>query len=162
RPMLVDMMVERVLDHGLDRREARSAGDKDDRLVGFLAQEERPERALETQDLPPLEFAEKLSREETVGYVPDVQFEQRVVVRRRREREAPPAVVLQQQVDELAGEILQPFVRRQLDPDDGDVRRRLVDRFDAARQLADPYVARATYFPHFDDEVGLGLCAAEK
>jgi hypothetical protein len=43
--------VQRVLDDRLDRREAGAAGDEDDRLVRFVAQEERAERALEAQDL---------------------------------------------------------------------------------------------------------------
>ena len=42
----------------------------------------------------------------TIGltYVPDVQFEQRIVVRRGREREAAAPAVLEQEVDVLAGE----------------------------------------------------------
>ena len=102
--MLIDLVVERVLDHRLDRREARTARDEDDRLVGFLAQEERAERALEAQDLASFELVEQLVREEAAGHVTDVQLEQRVVVRRRRERKAAAAVVLQQEVDVLAGE----------------------------------------------------------
>ncbi len=50
----------------------------------------------------------------------------------------------------------------QLEPDDRDVRRRLVDRLDAARQLADPDVAGAAHFAHLDHEIGLGLRAAEE
>ena len=51
----VDVAVmQRVLDHRLDRREAGAAGDEDDRLVGLLAQVERAERPFEAQDLAAL------------------------------------------------------------------------------------------------------------
>ena len=120
----VEVVMQRVLDDRLDRREAGAAGDEDDRLVRLLAQVERAERPFEAQDLAPLELVEELVGEEAAGHVPDVQLEQRVVVRRRREREAAPPAVLQQEVDVLAGEVLQALVRRQLERDDRDVGRR--------------------------------------
>ena len=69
--------------HRLDRREAGAAGDEDHRLVGFLAQVERAERPLDAQDLASLVLREQRVGEEAAGHVPDVQLEQRVVVRRR-------------------------------------------------------------------------------
>ena len=146
--------MQHVLDDRLDRREAGAAGDEDDRLVGVLAQVERAERAFEAQDLAPLVRREQRIGEEPARRVPDVQLEQLVGVRRRREREAAPVAVLQQEVDVLAGEVLQPLVRRQLELDDRDVGRRLVDRLDAARQPLDLDVARAADLAHLDDEIG--------
>ena len=146
----------------LDRRETGAAGDEDDRLVRFLAQEERAERPFEAQDLAALVLVEELVREMPAGHVPDVQLEQRVVVRRRGERKAAAAAVLQQEVDVLAGEILQALVRRQLDLDDRDVRRRLVDRLDAARKLPDLDVAGAANLLHLEHEIGQRLRAAEE
>ena len=128
--------MERVLDHRLDRREAGAAGDEDHRLVGFLAQVERPERPFEAQDLAALVRREQRVGEEAAGHVPDVQLEQRVVVRRGGEREAAAMPVLQQEVDVLPGEVLQPLVRRKLELHDRDVGRRLVDRLDAAPAAA--------------------------
>ena len=96
------LVMERVLDHRLDRREAGAAGDEDDRLVRFLAQIERAERAFEAQDLAALVLREQRVGEEPAGHVADVQLEQRVVVRRRGEREAAALAVLQQEVDVLA------------------------------------------------------------
>ena len=162
RPRRVDPAVQRVLDDALDRREAGAAGDEDDRLVRFLAQEERAERPFEAQDLAPFEFVEQLMGEMPAGDKANVQLEQRVVVRRRGEREAAAAAVLQQQVDVLAGQKLQALVRRQLDLHDGDVRRRLVDRLDAAGQLADLDVAAPAHFPDLEHEVGQRLRAAEE
>ena len=154
--------MQRVLDDSLDRREAGAAGDEDDRLVRFLAQEERAERALEAQDLAALVLVEQLVREVPAGDEADVQLEQRVIVRRRGQREAAATAVLQQEVDVLAGQILQALVRRQLDPHDRDVGRRLLDRLDAARELADLDVAALAHFPDLEHEIGQRLRAAEK
>src|SRR5215831_15043187 len=107
--------MERVLDDGLDRREACAPRDENDRLVGFLAQEECPERPLEAEDLAALEVVEQLVGKVAAGKVPDVQLEQRVVVRRRRKREAAAVTILQQQIDVLARQELQPLARRQLE-----------------------------------------------
>src|SRR4051812_31747493 len=99
-----------VLDDRLDRREAGATGDEDDRLVRRLAQIERPQRTLEAQDLAALVLSEQRIREKSLRHVTDVQFEELVVVRRRGKREAAPLAVLQQEIDVLAGQILQPFV----------------------------------------------------
>ena len=154
--------MQRVLDHRLDRREAGAARDEHDRLVRLLAQVERAERPLEAQDLAALVLREQRVAEEPARDVPDVEFEQTVVVRRRREREAAPLAVLQQEVDVLAGEELQALVGGQLQPDDRDVGRGLVDRLDAAGEALDLDVAGAPHFPHFDREVGARLRAAEE
>ena len=146
----------------LDRREAGSAGDEDDRLVGILAQVERAERALEAQDFAALVFLEQLIAEDTARNVPDVQLEQRVVLRRVGERKAAPASVLEQEVDVLPGEVLQPLVRRKLERNDGDIGRGLVDLFDAAGQLPDLDVAGAANFAHFDHEIGQRLADAQQ
>ena len=69
----------------------------------------------------PLNSLNSWSVKKPPGHVADVQLEQRVVVRRRREREAAPPAVLQQEVDVLAGEELQPLVGGQLELDDRDV-----------------------------------------
>ena len=162
RSRLIDLVVERMLDDAFDRREAGTAGDEDDRLVRLLAQEERAERPFEAQDLAPLELREQLIGKPSAGKVADVQFEQRVVVRRIRKREAAAATVFQQEVDVLPGEELQPLVRGQLELDDRHIGGRLVDRFDAARQLANADVACLAHLPHLDHEVGQRLRAAEQ
>ena len=102
--------MQRVLDHGLDRCETGATGDKNDRLVRFLAQEERAERTFEAQDLAPLELGEQLVGEKAARHVPDVQVEKRVVLGRGRDRKAAPAAVLEQEVDVLPGQVLQAFV----------------------------------------------------
>src|SRR6266511_2292794 len=116
-----------VLDDRLDRRKARAAGDQDDRLVGLLAQIERPQRPFEAQDFAALEFVEELTAEQATRYVAHMQFEQRVVFGRGSKRKAPPPAVLEQEVDVLPGEILQALVRRQLERHNRDVGRDLVD-----------------------------------
>ena len=131
-------------------------------FVGLLAQIERAERPLETEDLASLVLGEQRVGEKAVGNVADVQLEQLVVVRRRGQRKAAALAVLQQEVDVLPREILQALVGRQLDPDDRDVGRDLLDRLDAAWQALDLDVAGAPHFAHFDDEVGLRRGAAEE
>ena len=84
-----------MLDDSLDRGKTGSAGDQDDWLIGFLAQEEGAERPLEAQDLAALELTEQLIGEMAAGHMADVQFQQRVVVRRRGERETAASAVLQ-------------------------------------------------------------------
>ncbi len=110
----------------------------------------------------PLNSLKSWPEKASARHVPDVQLEQRVVVRRRRERKAATAAVLQQEVDVLPGEKLQPLVRRQLEADDRHVRRGLVDRLDAARQLPDPDVAGPPDFANFDDQVRERFRAAEE
>src|SRR5439155_24449494 len=92
----------------------------------------------------------------------DVQVEQRVVFRRGGDGETAAPSVLEQEVDELPGEILQPLVRGQLERNDRDVGRDLVDLLDTARKLADANVAGATHFAHFDGERRLWLAHAEQ
>jgi hypothetical protein len=154
--------VQRVLDDRLDRSEAGAAGDEDDRLVRFLAQEERAERTFEAKDLATSVFVEELVGEVPAGDVANVQLEQRVVVRWRRKGKAAAAAVLQQEIDVLPGQILEPLVRRQLDLDDRHIRRGLVDRFDAAGKLPDLDVAGAANFPDLEHEIGQRLRAAEE
>ena len=71
-----------------------------------------PSGPFEAQDLAALVLVEELVREMPAGDVTNVQLEQRVVVRRRREGKAAAATVLQQEIDVLAGEILEALVRR--------------------------------------------------
>jgi hypothetical protein len=84
------------------------------------------------------------------------------VVRRRRQRKAAAAAVSQQQVDVLAGEILQPLVRGKLELDDRDVGRALsIDstRHGSLRIWMSPGAANLLHLEH---EVGQRLGAAEK
>src|SRR5262249_39250520 len=157
-----DAVMKRVLDQRLDRREARAAGDEYDRLVGVLAQIEHAVRTFEAQDLSALEVVEELGAEVSPRHVADVQLEQRIVFGRSRQRETAPTAVLEQQIDVLAGEILQPLVRRKLERDDRNVLRDLLDLLDTARQLADLDVACAAHFAHFDRERRLRLGDADQ
>jgi hypothetical protein len=151
-----------VLDDRLDRREAGAPGDEDHRLVGVLAQVEAAERALEAQDLAPVIAREQRVGEQPARRVPDVELEQSIGVRRGRDREASPMPVLQQEVDVLAGQVLQAFARRQLQPHDGDVGGGLVDRLDPAGQPLDRDVSRTPHFAGLDDEVAPRARAAEE
>src|SRR6185295_17390238 len=109
----------------------------------------------DAQDLATLELVEQLPAEITARDVPDMQVEQRIVLGCRGDRKAAPPPVLEQKIDVLPRQVLQPVVRRKLQRDDGYVRGDLVDLLDPARQLADPDVASLPDFPHFDDDVGL-------
>ncbi len=86
--------MQRVLDHCLYRRKAGSAGDEYRRLVGFLAQVESAQRTFEAKDLAPLVLGEQQVGEKPVRHMPDVQFEQLVVVRCRGQRKTPALAVL--------------------------------------------------------------------
>src|SRR5437660_8745505 len=113
RPL--DLVMEDMLDDGLDRREARAAGDEDDRLVGLFAEVERAERSFEAENLASLVLRKQRVGKETARHVADVQLEQLVGMRRRGERKTAALAVLQQQVDVLAGEKLQSLVGGQLE-----------------------------------------------
>src|SRR3990167_531254 len=56
-------VVQGMLDDALDRREAGTTGDEDDRLVAVLAQEEAAQRAFQAQDGLFLHFIEDILRE---------------------------------------------------------------------------------------------------
>src|SRR5205823_4918502 len=150
RPRQLNLMMERMLDDALDRREAGAAGRGYDRLVGLFAQIEKTQRTFEAQNLAPFVLRKQRIGKKSAGHMANVQLEQFVGVRRRREREAAALTLLQQKVDVLAGQKLQTLVRRQLQLDDCDVGRRLVDRLDAARQAPDLNVAGTPHFAHFD------------
>jgi len=154
--------MERVFDDGLDRCEARTTSDQNHRLVGVLAQVKRSQRPFQAEDLAPLVLRKQEVGEEPSRDMPDVEFEELVVVRRSRQRKAASLAVLEQEVDVLARQVLQPFGGRQLDAHDGDVGRRALDGFDAAGQPLDRDVARAAHFAHFDGEVGQRPGAAEE
>src|SRR5262245_47327707 len=92
-----DAAAEAVLDDRLDRPEPSAARKKDDRLLALLAQEERPERPLEAQDLALLQRAEDAVREQPARRVPDVQLDVRDALRRRRRRDrVAPALAVRQ------------------------------------------------------------------
>lgn len=114
------------------------------------------------QDLASLVLRVQGIGEEAAGNVAHVQFQQRVGVRRRGQRKAAAMAVLQQEVDVLAGEELQPLVGGQLQRDDGHIGGRLVDRFDPTGQALDRNVAGTAHLAHFDRQVGLGSRAAEQ
>ena len=156
------VVVQRVLDHRLDRCKARAAGDENDRLVGVLAQIERPQRPFETQDLAALELVEERLAEVTAWHVADMQLEQHVVLGRGGDREAAPPAVFEEQVDVLPGEVLQPLAGGELQRHDRDVGRGLVDLLDPARELPDLDVTGAADFAHFDRERRLRLRDAEE
>src|SRR5205814_3559990 len=150
------VVMERVFDHGFDRREAGAAGEKYDRLVRFLAQEKRAERALEAQDFPALELHEQLIGEKTARHVPDVEVEQRIVFRRRGDGKAAPAAVLEQEIQVLPGQVLKALVGGKLERYDGDVLRDLDDLFDSTWELADLYVADAAHLAHLHLQIRSG------
>jgi hypothetical protein len=133
-------------------------GEQDDRLVGVLAQEEAAERPFDAQDLLLLHRAEDVVGELAAGQVADVQLELRLVddgMRRVGHRVAAPGAVAQDELDVLAGAVLEQVVGGQLQANDRDVGRGPVDRDDAARQLPDRELARARHRPRFQDDVGL-------
>src|SRR5713226_811245 len=101
----LDLMMERVLDHRLDRRKACSPRDEDHRLVGAVAQIERAERTFKAQNLAASVLVEQLIAEKPAGYVADMQFEKRIILGRGGDGEAAAPPVLEQQVDVLPGEI---------------------------------------------------------
>ena len=146
-------VMQHVLDHRLDRGKPGPAGDEDHRLVAVLAQVERAERTFEAENFAALERREQRIGEQPARRVPDVQLDELVGMRRRGDREAAPVPVLQQEIDVLAGQVLQPLARRQLELDDGDVGHGLVDRFDPARQPLDLDVPGTTHLAHLDDEI---------
>ena len=84
------------------------------------------------------------------------------VVRRVRHREAAPLAVLQQEIDVLAGEELQPLVRRQLELHHHHVVGDLLELLHAARQQAHRDVLRRADGAALDHQVAERLCLAEK
>ena len=156
----VHALVERVLDDRLDRREAGAARDEDHRLVGILAQVEGPERAFEAQDRALLHLVEHEARERAARRLAHVQLEELVVVRRVGHREAAPLAVLQQDVDVLPGEELQPLAGRKLQVEDGDILGGPFNLFHARGHRADREVLRAGELAHLEDDVGERMRAA--
>src|SRR6185369_853838 len=146
-----------VLDDRLDRRESGSRGEQDDRLLAVLAQEEAAERPFDAQDLLLLHRAEDVVGELAAGQVADVQLELRLVddgMRRVGHRVAAPGTVAQDELDVLAGAVLEQVVGGQLQANDRDVGRGPVDRDDAAGQLPDRELARARHGSRLEDDVG--------
>jgi len=78
--------------------------------------------------------------------VADVQLDRTVVVRRVGDRVAAALAVAQEEFHVLSGQKLHTLGGRQLQLDDGDVRRGLFQRRDAAWDLLDGDIARAVLF----------------
>jgi hypothetical protein len=109
-----------------------------------------------------LRRAEEGVGELAAGHVPHVQLDLVGRVRRAGHRVAAARAVLQDQLDELAGEELQPLVGGQLQAHHRHVRGDALDRRDPARHLADRHVAGRGDHPRLDDEVAGRLRAAQQ
>src|SRR6266850_1888651 len=69
-----DAFLEPGLDERLDRRKTGARGDEHDGLVGFLAQEERPERPFEAQDVALLHGLEHVVGERATRHMAYMQL----------------------------------------------------------------------------------------
>ena len=149
---------DQVFDHRLDRREAGARGEQDHRLVAVFAQEETSERAFHAQDVFFLQRGEHVVGELAAGQMPQVQFDAGFVdlgVGCVGHRITAARAVAQDELDVLAGVVLEPVVGRQLHLQDRDVRRRPVDAGDPTRHLAHRELAGAGDGARFEHDVGL-------
>ncbi|CAM2158584.1 hypothetical protein PT2222_40385 [Paraburkholderia tropica] len=162
RHRAVQVLVNRVLDDRLERREAGARREQHDGLVRILAQEEGAERRFEAQDVALFHLREDVVGELAAGHVADVQFERTFLVRGARHRVAAARAVLEDEFEVLAGQILEALVGGQLQPEHDDVVGLALDRGDAGGQLAHLHVADARHFADVDFEVGLRRRAAEQ
>ncbi len=96
------------------------------------------------------------------GNAAHMDFEQFVGMGGAGEREGATLVVLEQKLDVLAGEELQPLVGRQLEADDHHVIGHAFELLHAAGQDLDWNVAGGADFAHFERQVGEWLGAAEQ
>jgi hypothetical protein len=113
----------RLFDDGLDRREAGSAGDQQDRLCESSRRKKLPCGPRRRSKVAFLQGLEDVLGELSPGYVADMQLQKGVVVRRVGQRESSPLAFLEQDVHVLPGEKLQALAGRQLEFDDHHVRR---------------------------------------
>ena len=157
-----DLLVDRVLDDGLDRCEAGARGDEDDGLFRTLAQEEGPERRLEAQDVLLLHLAEDVVGELPAGDVAHVDLDQFGIVRRVAHREAAARAITQQELEVLAGEELQLFTRRELELQHDHVVGELLQAVHAAGQGLHLDVAGLADHARFERAVGQGRGLAEQ
>src|SRR5688572_10358620 len=123
-----------MLEDRLDRRESRAGGNQHDGLRRILAQEERAERCLEAQDVALLHFPENMVGELPAGDMPHVQLDELVIVRRIAHGEAAPRAVLEEELEVLAGEELEPLRGRQLQVNHHDVVGNALHALNAAGQ----------------------------
>ena len=149
------------LHNGLDGRKARAAGQQHHRLVTVLAQEEGAERPLQPEDLTLLQRRPRAHPEHPVGEMParqvaDVQLHVLQRAGRRGHGIAAPHTVGEDQVHVLAGQILQPLGKRQLQPDTAHVRCQRLDGAHPTGQLAHRDVAGPVHHRRLDGEVRRG------
>src|SRR5574337_355607 len=152
-----------VLEHRLHRREAGARAEQHHRLVRCVAQEEAAEGAFEAKDLLVAHAAEHMVGEAAAGHVAKVQLDRRRAadaVHRVGHRVAAPRAVAQDDLDVLAGAVLQVLVRRQLQPQECDTRREALDAHHPRRELQHRVFAGAGHAARFDDAVGLRHGAA--
>ena len=152
---------------GLDGRKARAAGQQHHRLVTVLAQEEGAERPLQPKDLALLQRRPRAHPEHPVGEMPARQVAdmQLHVLQRagcRGHGIAAPHAVGEDQIHVLAGQILQPLGKRQLQPDTAHVRRQRLDGAHPTGQLAHRDVAGPVHHRRLDGEVRRGRGRAQQ
>jgi hypothetical protein len=94
--------------------------------------------------------------------MPHVQLDELVVVRRIAHGEAPPRAVLEEELEVLAGEELQPLRGRQLQVNHHDVVGNALHALNAAGQCLHLDVSGGTDGARLDDQVAARLRLAEK
>ena len=150
-----------VLDDALDRSKAGPAGQQDDRAGGVFVQMETAQRPLETQDFLFLHLREDIFGKAAARHVPDMQFQQVVVMRCIGERETAGLAVFHQDIDVLAGTEKQPLGGRDLELEDGNIMD-AHNRLHPARQGLDLDGLGRRDFGHFDSHVALRFGTAQQ
>ena len=138
-----------------------STGDQYQRLARVFAQEEAAMWPVDAHDVAFLHRRKDVAGVEAARYMANVKLQKGVIVRGVGQRKCAPPAVLEQDLDVLPGEELQPFAGRQLEFDDHDVGSRPRHFLHASRQRFDWQIPRRANVTHLDRQIAFRLGAAK-
>lgn len=157
----IQLQVQRLQHNRLDRREARTARQKDHWLIGF-AQIKAAMRAIEAQDIPHLHRAKHLISKQPTRHMANMELKRCSIVRRIGYREATALAILEQDIDVLTRMELEHFCRRQTQGEHRHIGGGLFQAFNTAWQRLHGNIRRATHIFYFNRHITLWHSATEQ